>query len=99
MLKALGARYLPPELWQRRKFSFVAQGSPQLLRRGQDWVMDLLAPETIQRRGVFNPDTVERLRAQYENPNFDLNQTFEDDYLMIVLTTELLMDAFELSAA
>jgi len=98
MLKALGARYLPPELWQRRKFSFVAQGSPQLLRRGQDWVMDLLAPETIQRRGVFNPDTVERLRAQYENPNFDLNQTFEDDYLMIVLTTELLMDAFELSA-
>lgn len=97
MLKALGARYLPPELWQRRKFSFVAQGSPHLLRRRQDWVMDLLAPETIRRRGVFNPDTVARLRAQYESPGYELSQTFEDDYLMIVLTTELLMEAFDLT--
>ncbi|SNR80198.1 asparagine synthase (glutamine-hydrolysing) [Puniceibacterium sediminis] len=99
MLKALGARYLPPELWQRRKFSFVAQGSPHLLRCGQDWVMDLLAPETVRRRGVFNPETVARLRAQYESPGFDLSQTFEDDYLMIVLTTEILMDAFDLTVA
>lgn len=97
MLKTLAARYLPAELCQRRKFSFVAPGSPPLLRKGQDWVMDLLAPETIQRRGVFNPDTVARLRAQYEHPDFDLSQTFEDDYLMIVLTTEILMEAFELS--
>lgn len=97
MLKALGARYLPPELWQRRKFSFVAQGTPHLLRKRQDWVMDLLAPETIKRRGVFNPDTVARLRAQYESPGFEVSQTFEDDYLMIVLTTEILMDAFDLT--
>ncbi|MEP5728228.1 MAG: asparagine synthase (glutamine-hydrolyzing) [Sulfitobacter sp.] len=98
MLKAVGARYLPPQLWQRRKFSFVAPGSPSLLHKGQDWIMDLLAPETVARRGVFNPDTVARLRAQYEQPDFDLSQTFEDDYLMIVLTTELLMETFEMSA-
>ncbi|MFD2113530.1 asparagine synthase (glutamine-hydrolyzing) [Thiorhodococcus fuscus] len=97
LLKRLALRYLPPELVARRKFSFVAQGSPRLLRRGQDWILDLLSPDTIARRGVFDPATVARLRAQYEKPGFDISQTYEDDYLMIVLTTELLMDLFDLS--
>jgi asparagine synthase (glutamine-hydrolysing) len=98
MLKQLGARHLPAELVARRKFSFVAQGSPQLLRTRQDWIMDLLAPERIAKRGIFNPDTVAHLRRQYENDAFDISQTFEDDYLMIVLTTELLMEEFQLTA-
>ncbi|EXJ16200.1 asparagine synthase (glutamine-hydrolyzing) [Imhoffiella purpurea] len=98
LLKALARRYLPAELVARRKFSFVAQGSPQLLRRGQDWILDLLSPETVARRGVFDPAAVARLRAQYEKPGFDISQTYEDDYLMIVLTTELLMDMFDLSS-
>jgi asparagine synthase (glutamine-hydrolysing) len=98
LLKKLGAKLLPPALAERRKFSFVAHGSPHLLRQRQDWVMDLLAPERIRRRGIFNPDTVAALTERYMRPDFELNQTYEDDHLMIVLTTELLMDMFDLSA-
>lgn len=97
-LKQLARAYLPGELIGRRKFSFVAQGSPSLLRAEQEWIMDLLAPDTIVRRGIFNPDTVARLRAQYQQPGFEISQTYEDDYLMIVLTTELLMEIFDLAA-
>lgn len=60
--------------------------------------MDLLSPERIRRRGIFNPDTVERLKERYMRQDFELSQTYEDDHLMIVLTTELLMDMFDLSA-
>jgi asparagine synthase (glutamine-hydrolysing) len=98
LLKKLGAKLLPPALVERRKFSFVAHGSPHLLRQRQDWVMDLLSPERIRRRGIFNPDTVERLKERYMRQDFELSQTYEDDHLMIVLTTELLMDMFDLSA-
>nr|WP_320012247.1 asparagine synthase (glutamine-hydrolyzing) [uncultured Desulfobulbus sp.] len=98
LLKKLGAKLLPQELVQRRKFSFVAHGSPHLLRQGQDWVMDLLSPERIRQRGIFNPDTVASLTARALRPDCSVNQTYEDDYLMIVLTTELLMDAFSLSS-
>jgi asparagine synthase (glutamine-hydrolysing) len=98
LLKKLGAKLLPEELVQRRKFSFVAHGSPHLLRQGHDWVMDLLSPERIRRRGIFNPETVANLTARSLRPDFTVNQTYEDDYLMIVLTTELLMDAFGLSS-
>ena len=97
-LKRLGERLVAPELAQRRKFSFVAQGSPALLRQRQDWVMDLLAPEVIRRQGVFNPDTVGRLREQYARQDFDLSQTYEDDHLMIVLTTGILIEMFGLSS-
>ncbi len=98
LLKKLGAKLLPKALVQRRKFSFVAHGSPHLLRQRQDWVMDILSPERIRRRGIFNPDTIASLTTRYLRQGFELNQTYEDDYLMIVLTTELLMDMFELSA-
>lgn len=96
MLKQLGRRYLPSEICERRKFSFVAQGTPHLLRKRPDWVMDILALDRVTRHGVFDPDTVSYLKTKYSEPGFDFSQTFEDDFLMVVLTTHLLMETFDL---
>lgn len=96
LLQRLAERYLPPAIRERRKFSFVAPGSPQLLRHGEAWVLDLLAPERIARQGYFDPAAVERLRRRYQTEGFELNPTYEDDLLMVVLSFGILLDEFGL---
>jgi len=95
-LKRLARRYLPDEIVDRPKFSFVAPSAPALLRSALPLIDDMLSRERIERGGYFNPDAVERLKSLYRRPDFDLNQTFEDDLLMVVLTFNILLDLFDL---
>ena len=97
ILKRLARRWLPAEIVDRRKFSFVAPASPDLLRTRANWVFDLLSPARIARDGVFDPDTVADLMDLYQEPDFAVNQTYQDDLLMIVLTYGLFADQFGLS--
>ncbi|SHO54458.1 asparagine synthase (glutamine-hydrolyzing) [Vibrio quintilis] len=94
LLKQLAQRYLPGAIIQRQKFSFVAPSSAYLLRDYPELTGDILAPERIRRQGYFDPDTVEYLRQSYLQPDHHLNQTFEDDLLMIVLTFGIWLDEF-----
>ncbi len=96
LLKQLAAKYIPQAILKREKFSFVAPGSPYLLRQNIEWVNDLLSYERIKTQGYFNPDAIERLKKQYSQPDFYLSQTFEIDWLMIVLTFGLFLEAFKL---
>lgn len=96
ILKQLARRYLPQEIIDRRKFSFVAPSSAVFLREAGEWVEDLLSYERIQRQGYFNPDTVDYLKTRYRSPGFSLNQTYDDDVLMIILTFGIALEAFEL---
>jgi asparagine synthase (glutamine-hydrolysing) len=96
LLKRLGRRHLPPAIVDRQKFSFVAPGRPSLLQQGPAWVEDLLSHDRIARQGYFNPETVQHLRQVYREPGFTLNQTFEDDLLMVVLTFGIFLDAFDM---
>jgi asparagine synthase (glutamine-hydrolysing) len=96
LLRKVARKYLPSAVLDREKFSFVAPGSPYLLGRGIEWVEEILAPETIRRQGYFNPETVERLRAMYAQPGFKVNQTFDNDLLMIVLTFGLFLKQFQM---
>jgi asparagine synthase (glutamine-hydrolysing) len=99
VLRRLAERYLPPAILERRKFSFVAPGSPHLLRHGIEGdgeVSDLLSPERIRRQGYFNPETVERLKRRAGADGFEINQTYEDDLLMVVLTFGIFLEEFGL---
>lgn len=96
LLKKLGSRFLPRQIAEREKFAFVAPGSPFLLRQKTEWLEDLLSRETIKRQGYFDPDTIERLKKQYSQDQFSLNQTFETDFLMIVITFGLFLELFEM---
>jgi asparagine synthase (glutamine-hydrolysing) len=96
-VKRIAEGLVPRDIIEREKFGFHAPGSPALLRRGLEWVNDLLSYERIKRQGYFNPDVIERLKAQYSREGFALNLPFESDLLIVVLTFGLFLDVFDLA--
>lgn len=93
-LRQVARPYVPAAIIEREKFAFVAPGSPALLSRS--WVAALLEPERIRREGYFNPATVARLRSLYLQENFHLNQTFDADLMMVILTFQIFLEEFHL---
>ena len=89
-------RYLPQCVVNRQKFGFVAPGSPYLLKQEVPWLNDILSYDKIRREGYFNPDTIERLKQSYRSDRFSVNQTFENDLLMTVITFEIFLELFEM---
>jgi asparagine synthase (glutamine-hydrolysing) len=96
ILKRVATDLLPPEIVKREKFGFHAPGSPYLLQQGIEWVNDMVSHERIKRQGYFNPDVIDRLRAEYTQSGFKLNLPFEDDLLIVVLTFSIFLDTFKL---
>jgi asparagine synthase (glutamine-hydrolysing) len=99
ILKMAAKKYVPDEIVNRQKFSFVAPGSPQLLKNNIEWIEDILSYETIKRQGYFNPDTIERLKKMYRKENFRLNLPFDPDLLIIVITFGLFLEIFDMPNA
>src|ERR1700674_546534 len=97
ILKRLASDLLPPQIVQREKFGFRAPGSPYLLRQRIEWLDDQLSYERIERQGYFDPDRVEALRAKALSGD-QLNPHLETDFLMVVLSFNLLCDRFALPA-
>jgi asparagine synthase (glutamine-hydrolysing) len=96
ILKKVAQDLIPAEIIDREKFGFRAPGSPFLLQQNLEWINDLLSYERIKRQGYFNPENVERLKAQYSQENFKLHPHLEIDLLMVVLSFGLLLDRFQL---
>jgi asparagine synthase (glutamine-hydrolysing) len=99
ILRQLARSYVPAEILRREKFAFVAPGSPYLLQQNIEWIEDALSPDVIRRQGYFDPETVERLKRKYRRPGAAVNTTFEDDFLMIVLTFGIFLEQFGLTSA
>jgi asparagine synthase (glutamine-hydrolysing) len=96
ILKRVAGDLLPREIVKREKFGFHAPGSAYLLQHGIEWINDMVSHERIKRQGYFNPDVIDRLRAEYTQSGFKLNLPFEDDLLIIVLTFGIFLDTFNL---
>lgn len=96
IVRKTAERYLPGAVINRQKFGFVAPGSPYLLKQDVQWLNDLLSYAKIKKEGYFNPDTIERLKKMYRGDAFSVNQTFDNDLLMIVLTFEIFLDLFNM---
>ena len=96
ILKRVAEDLLPREIMNREKFGFHAPGSPYLLQHGIEWINDMVSHDRIKRQGYFNPDVIDRLRAEYTQNDFKLNLPFEDDLLIIVLTFGIFLDTFNL---
>jgi len=88
---------LPAGIVARDKMGFHAPGTPTLLQRAPEFLADVLSPARIARQGVFDPAAVAALQARHAVPGFRLDLPFEDDPLMVVVSTSVLMDVFELS--
>jgi len=96
ILKRVAGDLLPREIVKREKFGFHAPGSSYLLQHGIEWINDMVSHDRIKRQGYFNPDVIDRLRAEYTQSDFKLNLPFEDDLLIIVLTFGIFLDTFNL---
>jgi asparagine synthase (glutamine-hydrolysing) len=95
-LRAIAQPYVAPQILAREKFSFVGPGSPHILKGGSEWVMDLLSPDKIRRQGYLNPDTVAALRRMYERDDYRVNQTFDVDLMMVVLSFQIFLEEFSI---
>lgn len=87
---------VPADIVGREKFGFHAPGSPALLKRRVEWIDDTLSYDRIKRQGYFNPDVIERLKAQYLSGTFRLQAPFETDLLAVVLTFGIFLEVFDL---
>ncbi|MBW6511113.1 MAG: asparagine synthase (glutamine-hydrolyzing) [Desulfuromonadaceae bacterium] len=95
ILKQAARTVVPAPIINREKFAFVAPGSDYLLRYNHQFINDHLSSERIKRQNYFNPETVERLKAAALEDGFSINQTFDNDLLMVMLTFSIFLDQFE----
>jgi asparagine synthase (glutamine-hydrolysing) len=96
-LRRIAEGLVPAAIHDREKHAFVAPGTPHLLHDRPEWIDSLLSPERIRRDGFFNPAAVERLRRTYADETCSLHPSFETDFLAIVLSFSLFLDAFQLT--
>lgn len=97
IIRAAARGRLPDNIIDRDKMGFHAPGMPALLRGAHPWVEDMLSPDRLRRLGVFDVDAISHLRAAYSRPGFRLDLPFEQDLLMVVLSTSALVEAFNMS--
>ncbi|KAF6614397.1 asparagine synthase (glutamine-hydrolyzing) [Paenibacillus jamilae] len=97
ILKQLAKKNVPVDIIKRPKYTFVAPGSPELLRQDVEYINDLLSYDKIKSQGFFNPDTIEKLKKQYVQPGFKLNLPFENDMLIVAITLGVFLDEFKIS--
>ncbi|HKV60695.1 MAG TPA: asparagine synthase (glutamine-hydrolyzing) [Candidatus Acidoferrum sp.] len=66
LLKKVSRAWLPPEIIDRKKKGFPVPFSLWFRKQANQFLRDALAPETVRRRGLFNPAVVERLLSEHE---------------------------------
>ena len=93
LLKQLGKRWLPTEIWQRPKRPYRAPIHRSFFNdRTPDYVRDLLAPERVRLDGLFDPAAVQLLVRKVQAGQ-SLGET-DDMALAGILSTQLLVDQF-----
>lgn len=96
-LKRLGRSLLPSRVIEREKFGFACPGTPAFLQAGHAWVRDVLSSQTLERQGIFDPEVVAKTIDAYSVPGFTINVPLEEDHLMVVLTTTMIVDQLGLA--
>ncbi len=93
LLKRLGQKWLPPEIWQRPKRPYRAPIHRSFFNAATpDYVGELLSPESLRRTGFFKPAAVTQLveKIQQGSP---VSET-DDMALAGILSTQLVHHYF-----
>ena len=89
LLKAVFADVLPPEVLSHKKQGFMIPLGRWLRTDLRDMLGDLLSPERVRARGLFNPTVVEELKQEH------LSETrSHSDRLWTLMITELWMQQY-----
>ncbi len=92
LLRQLGRKILPPEVWQRPKRPYRAPVHKSFFSPRPDYVGELLSPAQVGAAGYFNPAAVAQLAGKAARGH-DLSET-DDMALAGILSTQLLHHAF-----
>jgi asparagine synthase (glutamine-hydrolysing) len=89
LLRRLGQKLLPPEIWKRTKRPYRAPIQRSFLADAPalEYVRDLLSPRAVTASGLFNPFAVEKLLTKAES-GVQLSET-EEMGLVGILSTQL----------
>jgi asparagine synthase (glutamine-hydrolysing) len=66
LLKEVSRAWLPAQIIDRKKKGFPVPFSVWFRKGARSFVRDILSPATIQQRGLFKPDYVEKLLDEHE---------------------------------
>jgi len=92
ILKHAFSDLLPPDILNRKKQPYRAPESTSLLAKPE--LVESLAAPRLRRFGMFDPETVARLRAKLERARpgeFSFNENFA---FVVILATQVFMEAF-----
>jgi asparagine synthase (glutamine-hydrolysing) len=68
LLKRLSSKWLPEEIWQRRKRPYRAPIHRSFFNdQTPDWVRELLSPPWLRRAGLFKPEAVTQMVQKLES--------------------------------
>jgi len=94
VLRRLARRYLPTEIWARRKQPFRAPIGSVLFGRKGEAFADLLAPAALAADGHFDLSASNRLLAKVRNSNEAQLSEREEMGLVGILTLRLLNESY-----
>ncbi|MEI6166042.1 MAG: asparagine synthase (glutamine-hydrolyzing) [bacterium] len=92
LLKKLGRKWLPSEIWQRPKRPYRAPIHRSFFSGSAAYVRDLLSPGMITKTGLFNADAVTQLVNKTEKSEW-ISET-ADMTLAGIISTQLLHSLF-----
>ena len=93
ILKRLGRKWLPPEIWQRPKRPYRAPIHRSFLGSATpDYVTELLSPARLRAAGLFKPEAVEQL-TQKIRQGLAVSET-DDMALAGIISSQLLHEQF-----
>src|SRR5262249_570100 len=98
LLRAVAARVLPPSVQSREKTPFASASSAELAQSVPD-ILDLVSPERLARQQIFQPEFVRRLAERSVDPDYVIAVPIDTDWLMVVLTYQLLTEIWPDSSA
>ncbi len=96
ILKRAGEGIVPEPILKRKKFPFQAPGMSAMIKKKPSHGI-AFDESKVRAQGVFNPDFVQQLKAQYNDPDFVLMGAYEIDYLLIVMTVTMLCEQYKLT--
>jgi len=95
VLRALGARLLPPDVWQRKKQPYRAPVAGALFAAGpEDYVDELLSPDRLRRNELLDAPTAIALVDKVRRSGGQRATEREAMAITGVLTLQLLTDQF-----
>ena len=93
LLRRLSSKWLPQEIWQRRKRPYRAPIHRSFFgARTPEWVLEMLSPGWLRAGGFFKPEAVNQL-VQKLNSGKPLGET-DDMALAGILSTQLVFQQF-----